>query len=289
MDWMTASSSRACKSVLKLISHLHSAYVESREDATPLFTQVIVDKVLIHQSLSMLNVLLLGMILLSVFQTVVSALRSYFMAFTGMKLDQSLFLQFYKHVLSLPLGLTLIDVVIAFANLLIIFFYNFSFGIFTLIYVAIFAVVAFAVAPTLRTIRRRCFHKDVAANSFLLESVRGIEKIKSAAAENRTRWAWEMRFVDALNATGFSAGGAVSINVSWKDASFDFGSSRSSAIFEYCPIKTVSGFSRLVKPYSRLNPPSLSQCPVSISKHCLARTSGIRPSKGEFPNLHGGY
>jgi len=184
--------------------------------ATPLFTQVIVDKVLIHQSLSMLNVLLLGMILLSLFQTVVSALRSYFMAFTGMKLDQALFVQFYKHVLSLPLGFfeertqgdimtrfaenrkirelmsgstlaTLIDVLMALAYLLIIFFYSFSFGIFTLIYVSIFAVIAFAVAPTLRTIRRRCFHKDVAANSFLLESVRGIEKIKSAASENRTR------------------------------------------------------------------------------------------------------
>ncbi|PZM81621.1 MAG: ABC transporter ATP-binding protein [Candidatus Melainabacteria bacterium] len=197
--------------------------------ATPLFTQVIVDKVLIHQSLSMLNVLLLGMILLSLFQTVVSALRSYFMAFTGMKLDQALFVQFYKHVLSLPLAFfeertqgdimtrfaenrkirelmsgstlaTLIDVLMAFAYLAIIFFYNFSFGIFTLIYIGFFAVIAFAVAPTLRTIRRRCFHKDVAANSFLLESVRGIEKIKSAASENRTRWAWELRFVDALNA-----------------------------------------------------------------------------------------
>lgn len=197
--------------------------------ATPLFTQVIVDKVLIHQSLSMLNVLLLGMILLSLFQTLVSALRSYFMAFTGMKLDQALFVQFYKHVLSLPLGFfeertqgdimtrfaenrkirelmsgstlaTLIDVLMAFAYLVIIFFYSFNFGIFTLIYVAIFAVIAFAVAPTLRTIRRRCFHKDVAANSYLLESVRGIEKIKSAASENRTRWAWELRFVDALNA-----------------------------------------------------------------------------------------
>lgn len=196
--------------------------------ATPLFTQVVVDKVLIHQSLSMLNVLLLGMILLSLFQTVVTGLRTYFMAFTGMKLDQSLFVHFYKHVLSLPLSFfeertqgdvmtrfaenrkirelmsgstlaTLIDVFMAIAYLLIIYIYNFAFGLFTTAYVLIFALIAFAVAPTLRTIRRRAFHKDIAANSYLLESLRGIEKIKSAASENRTRWAWELRFVDALN------------------------------------------------------------------------------------------
>lgn len=205
-----------------------SLFIQVLMLATPLFTQVIVDKVLIHQSMSMLNILLIGMVLLTLFETAIATLRSYFIAFTAMKLDQSLFVQFYKHVLSLPLSFfeertqgdimtrfaenrkiqellsgstvtTLVDVFMAIVYLAIIFVYSFWFGLFTAVYILLFALIAVAVAPILRTIRRRSFQKNVASNSYLMETLRAIERIKSAASENRTRWAWEERFVESLD------------------------------------------------------------------------------------------
>ena len=196
--------------------------------ASPIFTQVIVDKVLIHQSVSMLNIMLLGMVLVTVFQTLVSTLRAYFMAFTAMKLDQSMFVEFFRHTLSLPLryfeqrnigdivarfgenakirglltgaGLNvLLDVLMIAVYLGLIFYYNALFGLCVVGYLALYAILAVTVTPILKSISRRAFEKEAAQSSFLIESLRGIEKVKSSAAERRIRWKWEELFVDSLN------------------------------------------------------------------------------------------
>src|SRR5262249_32371594 len=71
--------------------------------ASPIFTQVIVDKVLVHKSTSMLNVLLVGMLLIAVFQTATTALRYYLLVHTTRRLDMQMVVDFYRHILSLPL------------------------------------------------------------------------------------------------------------------------------------------------------------------------------------------
>src|SRR5262245_24271494 len=71
--------------------------------ATPIFTQVIVDRVLVHKSTSMLNVLLVGMVLIAVFQSVTAALRYYLLVHTTRRLDLQMVVDFYRHVLSLPM------------------------------------------------------------------------------------------------------------------------------------------------------------------------------------------
>ena len=196
--------------------------------ATPLFTQVIVDKVLIHQSLSMLNIMLIGMVLLTIFQTAVSSLRTYFLAFTATKVDQALFAEFYRHVLSLPLryfqqrkvgdivtrfgenekirelltgsGINvLLDVLMIGVYLALICYYNAIFCLLVLLYLLLLALVALSFTPALRSISRRAFEKEVASRSFLIESLNAIESIKSGAAERRIRWKWEELFVDSLN------------------------------------------------------------------------------------------
>ncbi|HEY9786813.1 MAG TPA: peptidase domain-containing ABC transporter [Candidatus Obscuribacterales bacterium] len=195
---------------------------------TPLFTQVVIDRVLVHHSLSMLNMILIGMLILILFQSFISAIRAYLVAFTAVKLDQSLFVQFFKHVLSLPFGFfeehttgdiisrlqenhklqafisgpaiaSLTDLVTAFLCLLLVFFYNMTFGVLVIGYLIVFSLLFTGITPVLRSFMRRIFQKEVATNSYMIEAIRGIERIKSAAAENRARWAWEELFVDELN------------------------------------------------------------------------------------------
>lgn len=71
--------------------------------ATPIFTQVIVDKVLVHKSVSMLNILLVGMIIISLFQAATVALRQYIMVHTTRRIDLEMVVTFYRHLLSLPM------------------------------------------------------------------------------------------------------------------------------------------------------------------------------------------
>ncbi len=194
----------------------------------PLFTQVIVDKVIVHQSFSMLNAMLLGMLLLTVFEATISYLRGFLLAFLAMKVDQSLMVEFYRHLLSLPLkffeqrtigdvlarfwenekvrafiantAITVtLDVFIAIVYLGCIFLYNFTFGLWTCLYLLCFATILVFYTPILKRLSRQTFDKDVASSSFLVESIRAIEKVKSSAVEHQTRWHWEELFADALH------------------------------------------------------------------------------------------
>jgi len=194
----------------------------------PLFTQLVVDRVLVHKSITMLNMLVLGVVILILFQTLISSIRVYLVAFVAVKLDQTLFTRFFKHLLSLPLSFfeehttgdiisrlqenrkiqnfisgsaltTSVDMLMAVFYLALVFLYSWSFGIGVVFYVLLFTAILVIVTPWLRGLMLKIFQKQVASNSFSIEAIRGVERIKSAASENRTRWAWEELFIDALN------------------------------------------------------------------------------------------
>ncbi|MBX9877575.1 MAG: peptidase domain-containing ABC transporter [Candidatus Obscuribacterales bacterium] len=195
---------------------------------TPFFSQTIIDRVIVHEDISMLNMLLIGMLLVTCFQSALTFARGVLLSTLSTKIDHALFVQFFKHLLSLPLkffeqrttgdvlarfnenaritaflsGSTitvLLDSSMALIYLAVLFYYNWAFGLTTLAYVAVLAFLTFAYTPLLRGYSNELFKKTVANDSCVIETVHGVEKIKSAAAENRTRWKWEIIFVDKLS------------------------------------------------------------------------------------------
>ncbi|MEK0416225.1 MAG: hypothetical protein RI949_231, partial [Pseudomonadota bacterium] len=71
---------------------------------TPLFFQVVMDKVLVHRGLSTLNVIAVGLLVVVVFEVVLSALRSYVFAHTTSRIDVELGARLFRHLLALPLA-----------------------------------------------------------------------------------------------------------------------------------------------------------------------------------------
>ena len=71
---------------------------------TPLFTQVVIDKVLVHKGFTTLHVLAIGMITLAVFEAVLGGLRTYLFAHTTNRIDVGLGAQLFRHLLALPLS-----------------------------------------------------------------------------------------------------------------------------------------------------------------------------------------
>ncbi|MBX9689894.1 MAG: peptidase domain-containing ABC transporter [Candidatus Obscuribacterales bacterium] len=194
---------------------------------TPFFSQTIIDRVIVHEDISMLNMLLLGMILVTGFQSALSFARGILISTLSTKIDHALFVQFFKHLLSLPLkyfeqrstgdilarfnenaritaflsGNTitvLLDAVMAIVYIGVLFYYNWTFGLATVFYIVLLMAAVSAYTPLLRGYSNEIFKKNVANDSCVIETVHGIEKIKSAAAESRTRWKWEILFVDKL-------------------------------------------------------------------------------------------
>ena len=71
---------------------------------SPLFFQVVIDKVLVHRSISTLDVLLIGLVVVTVFETVLGILRTYVFSHTTNRIDVELGARLFRHLLALPIG-----------------------------------------------------------------------------------------------------------------------------------------------------------------------------------------
>ena len=71
---------------------------------SPLFFQVVIDKVLVHRSLNTLDVLVIGLVAISLFETVLGILRTYLFSHTTNRIDVELGARLFNHLLALPMA-----------------------------------------------------------------------------------------------------------------------------------------------------------------------------------------
>ena len=71
---------------------------------TPLFFQVVIDKVLVHRGLTTLDVLVVGLVGVTVFEIVLGGLRTYVLSHTTSRVDVELGAGLFRHLLGLPLA-----------------------------------------------------------------------------------------------------------------------------------------------------------------------------------------
>ena len=196
--------------------------------ATPIFTQNVVDKVLAHHDVSMLNVMFGGMLLVIIFRLLVGIIRQYLIVHTSMKIDLRMLVAFYRHMLALPLGyfkvrkigdfiarfgenmkirsfltntaLTLVlDTVLITVYVSLMFYYNTQLALITLLFIPIFVVITLAFTPILKSLNVDSFAANAESESHLIESINAIDTIKAMNIEHQTRWKWEDKFIKALN------------------------------------------------------------------------------------------
>ena len=70
---------------------------------SPLFFQVVIDKVLVHRGLSTLEVLVIGLAVIAVFEATLGTLRTYLFSHTTNRIDVELGARLYRHLVALPL------------------------------------------------------------------------------------------------------------------------------------------------------------------------------------------
>ncbi len=197
---------------------------------SPLFFQVVIDKVLVHRSLSTLDVLVLGLVAISVFETVLGILRTYVFSHTTNRIDVELGARLFRHLLALPIAyfqvrrvgdsvarvrelenirnfltssaLTLIiDLFFTFVFLTVMFIYS-PFLTFVVLGSFPFYIGVSALATPL--FRRRLdekFERGAENQAFLVESVTGIETLKSMAVEPQMQQRWEEQLASYVTAS----------------------------------------------------------------------------------------
>jgi subfamily B ATP-binding cassette protein HlyB/CyaB len=187
---------------------------------SPLFFQVVIDKVLVHRSLTTLDVLVLGLLSISVFETVLGILRTYLFSHTTNRIDVELGARLFHHLLALPMAyfqarrvgdsvarvrelenirnfltssaLTLlIDLLFTFVFLGVMFFYS---PLLTWIVIGSFPfyiAISAGVTPLFRRRLDEKFRRGAENQAFLVESVTGIETLKAMAVEPQMQRRWE--------------------------------------------------------------------------------------------------
>jgi subfamily B ATP-binding cassette protein HlyB/CyaB len=187
---------------------------------SPLFFQVVIDKVLVNRTLSTLDVLVIGLVAISLFETILGILRTYLFAHTTNRIDVELGARLFRHLLALPIAyfqarrvgdsvarvrelenirnfltssaLTLvIDLLFTFVFLAVMFIYS---PLLTWIVLGAFPFyigISAAATPLFRKRLDEKFARGAENQAFLVESVTGIETLKSMAVEPQMQRRWE--------------------------------------------------------------------------------------------------
>jgi ATP-binding cassette, subfamily B, bacterial HlyB/CyaB len=187
---------------------------------SPLFFQVVIDKVLVHRGLSTLDVLVMGLLAISIFETVLGILRTYLFAHTTNRIDVELGARLFHHLLALPMAyfqarrvgdsvarvrelenirnfltssaLTLvIDLLFTFVFLAVMFFYSPLLTWIVLGSVPFYIAISAGATPLFRRRLEEKFQRGAENQAFLVESVTGIETLKAMAVEPQMQRRWE--------------------------------------------------------------------------------------------------
>ncbi len=197
---------------------------------SPIFTQLILDRAILHKSASSLATFGIGLLIFGGFQIAMSALRQYMMALTANRIDAALIIGFIRHTFSLPLSYfdsrhvgdiisriqenhkiqsfitgqslgILLDLMSVFVYATLMFVYSWKLALVTLISIPPFLLLTFASTPFLKKMSREIFNASNAENSYLIEALNGVRTIKSMAVEKTVRWDWEEKLTKEIKQT----------------------------------------------------------------------------------------
>ena len=196
---------------------------------TPMFFQVVMDKVLVHRGFSTLDVITIALLVVTVFDVILGGLRTYIFAHTTSRIDVELGARLFRHLLSLPIAYfesrrvgdtvarvreleqirnfltgqaltSVLDLCFSFIFLLVMWFYS---GWLTLVVVISLPCYAFwsaTISPILRTRLNDKFARNADNQSFLVESVTAIGTIKSMAVEPQMTRRWDQQLAAYVSA-----------------------------------------------------------------------------------------
>lgn len=193
----------------------------------PIIMQNILDRVIVHQNVPLLNLLIAGLVITSLFSQLTSVLRSFLSTFMVRNMDFMMMSHFFKHAMSLPMSFfakrktgdifarfqenltirafltestisTILNLLMVFIYLTILFLYSVKLTLLLLAFVVPILVLTVAVTPRLKQYAREAFSASTDAEAALMETLGGVETIKGMGIERSMRLKWERKYAHSL-------------------------------------------------------------------------------------------
>ena len=231
ISWFIPAIRRHRKVLIEVL--IASFFVQLFGLANPLITQVIIDKVLVQNSINTLNVLGIILVVVAIFEAVITSLRTNLFVDTTNRIDMALGAQVIDHLLRLPLryferrpvgelatrvnelenirqfltgtALTVVlDAVFSVIYIVVMVFYNWILTLVALATVPVFGVLTFVFAPVIRSQSRTKAERNAETQSYLVEVVSGIQTVKAQNIELKSRYSWQERYARYVSA-GFKS------------------------------------------------------------------------------------
>lgn len=199
---------------------LASLFLQAMGILMPLFTQVVVDKVISNEGLSTLTVLGVSMLVFILVQSVLNGVRTYLLNHTTNKLDAILGTRLFRHLISLPVPYyehrrvgdtlmrvgalgsirefltgttltTMLDALFAVVFVMVMFYYSVKLTLIVLVIVPLFGFQTYWALPIFQKKIEAVWRTAAAKQSFLVEAVTGMQTIKALAIEPQFMRRWE--------------------------------------------------------------------------------------------------
>ncbi|WP_017314975.1 peptidase domain-containing ABC transporter [Mastigocladopsis repens] len=197
-----------------------SVFIQLFGLVTPLFTQLLLDRVIVQGSALTLTAIGFGLLIFGLFRVAMTGLRQYLLDHTANRVGVALMVGFIKHTFRLPLAFfesryvgdivsrvqenqkiqrfltgealsIILDLLTVFIYVGLMFWYSWQMALLALLVVPPFFLLALVATPFFHRINREVFNALAKENSYLIQSLTGIRSIRSMAVEQTVRWHWE--------------------------------------------------------------------------------------------------
>lgn len=206
---------------------------------TSFYFRFIMDDVAVNSTRRTLTIVSIGVIVLYIFKSVLEFFRNHLMLYLSQKLDIPLILGYYQHVLSLPMnffgtrkigeivsrfmdaskirdaisGATLtimIDTIMATVGGIVLYIQNPTLFAIAVILLIIYGIIVFSYNKPIKKINEKIMEENSQVTSYLVESLNGIETVKSFNSERKAQYETEKLFIKFLKSVfknGFLSNG----------------------------------------------------------------------------------
>ena len=228
ISWFVPAIVKYKKILIQVL--IASFFIQLFALVTPLFFQVIIDKVLVHQGLTTLDVLCFGLIVVSLFDVLLNGLRTYVFSHTTNRVDVTLGSQLFNHLMRLPIAffnsrqvgntvarvreldtirefitgsaLTLvIDLLFTVIFFTVMYYYSPTLTWIVLGSIPLYVILSLSITPVLRKRLNEKFKRGAENQAFLVESISGVETLKAMAVEPQMQRRWEEQLAAYVSAS----------------------------------------------------------------------------------------
>ncbi|GAB6852804.1 cyclolysin T1SS permease/ATPase CyaB [Paraburkholderia kururiensis] len=196
---------------------------------TPMFFQVVMDKVLVNHALKTLHVIAIGLVFAILFEATLTGIRSWVFAHTSSKIDVELGARLFHHLLALPLAwfqarrvgdsvarirelenirafltgnaMTLVlDLLFSVVFVAVMLWYSPTLTLIVVLSIPLYALLSLFFTPVIRARLDEKFNRGAENQSFLVETISGIDTVKAMAVEPRWIQKWEKQLAGYVSA-----------------------------------------------------------------------------------------